>query len=247
MTGCDLVQPLAAELALGTLSGAERSAALAHLEACADCRREVEELSTAADALLLAAVDVDPPVGFEVRLLERMRLRDGAPAEISALDAPAAMPEGTIHRLPFGQRVSRRVLGVAAAAALLAGIGGALIGVAAAPGHSQPGPVALAGIGALRTAALVVPGPAGSKPVRTGEVVIAPGQPAWVLMEVSDLSGTSWVSCVVQVGSRSISIGNFRLNGGYGSWAAPMQVSGKSVSSARIVGSDGKVLAVATF
>jgi hypothetical protein len=61
-----------AELALGTLSGLERSTVLAHVEGCARCRDEVGRLSTTADSVLTLAPEVEPPPGFETRLFEQM-------------------------------------------------------------------------------------------------------------------------------------------------------------------------------
>ena len=69
---CEAVQDELAELALGTLSGFERSAALAHVEGCAHCRDEVGRLSAVADAVLTLAPEIEPDAGFEVRLFERM-------------------------------------------------------------------------------------------------------------------------------------------------------------------------------
>ena len=135
MNGCDLVRPLAPELALGTLSGTERAVALSHLETCAECRREVEELSAAADALLLAAVEVDAPVGFEVRLLERVRQAD--------------RPERTVPRLSLRTRVLALAAAVAVpaagaavfAATVVAGVAVAAGEVAAAIGAAVAVPV----------------------------------------------------------------------------------------------------------
>ncbi|MBV9413165.1 MAG: zf-HC2 domain-containing protein [Acidimicrobiia bacterium] len=76
---CDTLQQLAPELALGALPGDERAAAVLHLEHCSECQLLVEELSTAADALLLAAPEAAPPSGFTRRTLagftERPRRR----------------------------------------------------------------------------------------------------------------------------------------------------------------------------
>ena len=63
-----------AELALGILSGRARSEALEHLESCRWCSAELEQLSTAADIVLQLAPELEPPLGFELRLAERMRL-----------------------------------------------------------------------------------------------------------------------------------------------------------------------------
>ncbi|MGH2717672.1 MAG: anti-sigma factor family protein [Actinomycetota bacterium] len=69
---CAEVEDLAPELALGSLPGDQRSAVLAHLEGCSACRGLVKELSDVADALLLAAPEVDPPAGFAKRVTRPM-------------------------------------------------------------------------------------------------------------------------------------------------------------------------------
>jgi anti-sigma-K factor RskA len=67
-TDCADVRAAAPELALGLLSGDERGAALAHLATCAECRVLVEQLSEAADSLLLLGPEIEPPLGFESRV-----------------------------------------------------------------------------------------------------------------------------------------------------------------------------------
>lgn len=69
---CAELEELAAELALGTVSGAERAGALDHLAGCAACRALVEELAGVADRLLLLAPVIEPPPGFESKVLARM-------------------------------------------------------------------------------------------------------------------------------------------------------------------------------
>jgi anti-sigma-K factor RskA len=69
---CAAVHGDLAELALGTLSGAERSAVLAHVQSCSHCREEVDRLSAAADAVLTLAPEAEPAAGFETRLFARM-------------------------------------------------------------------------------------------------------------------------------------------------------------------------------
>jgi hypothetical protein len=69
---CAEVEALAAELALGTVSGAERAGALDHLAGCPACRELVDQLARAADSLLLLAPVVEPPPGFESKVLARM-------------------------------------------------------------------------------------------------------------------------------------------------------------------------------
>jgi hypothetical protein len=72
---CAAVRHALPELALGIADGEERASALDHLEGCADCRRELAELSTVADDLLALAPEREPPAGFEARVLERLETR----------------------------------------------------------------------------------------------------------------------------------------------------------------------------
>ncbi|MGH9294327.1 MAG: hypothetical protein ACRD0B_03260, partial [Acidimicrobiales bacterium] len=118
---CELVSALAPELALGTLGGAERAAALAHLEDCPCCRELVDGLAKTADALLVAARELDPPLGFEVRLLDRLRaVTPGTPP--GAVAEPPAPP-------PPPERRRRRAFQVAAIAATAVIAAGAGIGI----------------------------------------------------------------------------------------------------------------------
>ena len=107
---CASVRDDLTELALGSLTGRARVAALAHLEECARCTAEVEELSAAADLLLHLAPVAEPPVGFEARVFERLGLLQ---------PAGKAWP----WKLP------KRAVATAAAVVVLAAFGlGALIG-----------------------------------------------------------------------------------------------------------------------
>ena len=69
---CAHLHEVAPELALGILVGTERGRALAHLAGCADCRLLVDEMSVAADSLLLLAAEAEAPLGFESRVLARL-------------------------------------------------------------------------------------------------------------------------------------------------------------------------------
>jgi hypothetical protein len=92
------------------LTGEERAAALSHLATCESCQALVAELSFAADSVLLAAPSVEPPPGFESRVLSRL------------VDHPSA-------------RAGRRWPLLAAAAAVIAIVGG---GVGYALGSGSP-------------------------------------------------------------------------------------------------------------
>jgi hypothetical protein len=99
---------VADELALGILYGEERAAALAHVESCRACRRELTLLTDAADEIRLLVPEAEPPAGFEQRVVARIA-------------AAAAEPDATAPT-PLAPRRDRRLLRplVAVAAALLA-------------------------------------------------------------------------------------------------------------------------------
>ena len=70
---CEEIRDELAELALGTLSGRERSEVLGHVGSCPRCSAELEQLSVVADALLQLAPSMQPPLGFELTLAARLR------------------------------------------------------------------------------------------------------------------------------------------------------------------------------
>ena len=67
---CDQVVELAPELALDIVCGAERAAALTHLDSCGSCQHVVSSLTGVTDQLLrFLTPSVDPPPGFERQVL----------------------------------------------------------------------------------------------------------------------------------------------------------------------------------
>src|SRR5262249_54274570 len=66
---CAELHDEAAELALGILDGERRAEALAHLDGCARCRALVEDLAEVADLVVATAPAIEPPAGFESRVL----------------------------------------------------------------------------------------------------------------------------------------------------------------------------------
>jgi len=103
--GCEEYGDELAELALGVLTGRERARVLWHVESCPRCAEELEILARAADSVVQAAPEMEPPLGFEVRLFERMGLTDVAPRRrrlrpsrwvpaVVGVAAAALVPEG---------------------------------------------------------------------------------------------------------------------------------------------------------
>ena len=69
---CAQMRDVAAELALGALTGRERAAALAHLDQCRACREDVHRLMVVGGLLLELIPPARPPAGFGTRVIERL-------------------------------------------------------------------------------------------------------------------------------------------------------------------------------
>lgn len=220
---CEEAAALSAELALGALSGDERAAALSHVSECGPCRGELAGLSQAADTLLLAAGEEEPPLGFEVRFGEAVR---------------PSLPE----RAPA--RGGRRLPLVLAATLLLAGTGAGIGIREALSSRPAPLPAAAAQTSGVRLAALELPGRR-----QAGVAAVSLGRPGWVVVKAERLSGAYWVRCVVRAGARAVTVGTFTLKEGSGSWSVrlPGSVHSSFVTSLLLFGPGGALLASASF
>jgi len=103
---CGDVHVSAAEFAFGLVVGVERARMVDHLESCSTCRQYLEELTSAADALLLSGPPIEPPPGFEQRVAQRL----------------------VVAPIPTARRHALRWVVVAAAVALVVFGGGVLLG-----------------------------------------------------------------------------------------------------------------------
>jgi hypothetical protein len=99
---CAELADVAAELALGVLTGRERAAAIAHLDACEACREHVRQLMATGEQLRELLPPAEPPAGFETRVLARLGLPAPAERETArdaeddgASDGPQAYPPRT--------------------------------------------------------------------------------------------------------------------------------------------------------
>jgi hypothetical protein len=218
-TLCGPYADLLAELALGILTGRGRAATSAHVEECPRCADELEQLARAADAAVSVAPDVEPPLGFETRLFERMGI--GA--------APA--------RRRF--QPPRWALAAAAAAAVL-GIG---LGVSLSGGSNEPRTEA-AGTHRMEVASgrLVEDGDT------VGHVFAYGGSDPWMLMTLDDSSAQGTVHCaVVTKDGVTHAVGTFTAKDGYGAWGSPLHVPPKDIRRAEVVAPNGTVIATATL
>jgi len=221
---CELIQDDLAELALGALDGRSRSEALEHVGSCPRCRATLEDLSGVTDTLLQLAPEVEPPLGFELRLAEKLRAED------------AEKPRATDRAR---QRWFRRASPLVAAAAvlLLLGIGlGSLLILRGDNNQIHSASPDLA------TAELTAHGHV------LGEVMTSPGNPAWMFMTINGNAWSGKVTCEVTLaGGRTETVGVFTLSEGYGAWGAPLTSPAGDVRSARLVAADGTVVASAQF
>lgn len=213
--GCDAFRDDLAELALGILSGRDRLAVLEHAASCDRCSVELERLSLVADALLVLAPEVEPPVGFELRLAERLR-------------APARPRHGLTRR---------RAGMLAAAAVLLAVLGFGVGSYVGPPGMNVRSPSAEAN---LTSATLSAHGHVmGEVMVSAGTPTWM-----FMTVDAGTWSSTVSCE-VTLTGGRVVTIGVFRLSDGYGAWGAPLPAAAHDVRSARLVSPGGTVLASA--
>lgn len=221
------MRELAPELALDILSGYERAIAQDHLNVCPECRAYVSSLTMVGDRLLSLVPGAEPPVGFEDRVLASM-----------GLTPPPARPQPARRRWA-------PTIAVAAAAAVLFGVGGGLVGNVVAE-HNQTsiaaGPPENNHI--IRFAVFHTPANQA-----VGQVFTYQGNPSWVYMSIAAGQNVNWVSCqLIMRNGEMHGVGAFTLNGGRGSWSGDLvDVDLSKVSSARLVAANGSVLASASF
>jgi hypothetical protein len=101
---CTQVRELAPELALGILGGAERAEVVLHVNGCARCQAVVSELTEVADTLPQLVPEVEPPPGFESRVLHELgagerRTRRRWIAAVAAVAAAVAIVTLTTVRV----------------------------------------------------------------------------------------------------------------------------------------------------
>jgi hypothetical protein len=240
--GCREFSDAAAELALGVLTGRERAQALAHLDHCAPCREKVRQLTATGEGLLGLLPSVEPPAGFEARVMDRIGLAPPAPSPasraswISRMSLPGRKPArraATGQARPAGR--TRRVLALAAVS--LAVVAAGLGGWGLRPGTSAPAgaPLSSATLQSVSHQA-------------AGKIFLYEGSSRWLYMSVNMPSGNGTVICEVQSRDGHITtVGSFRLTDGRGYWGSPVPATHGSLTGARLVGPGGTVLATASF
>ena len=219
---CDDVRALAPELALGLVSGGERAEALGHIDTCGGCRAVVEELARVADSLLLLAPEMEPPPGFESRVLERL--------------------------VPGRARRRRWPIAIAAAAVVVVAVGiGALAGAAA----RQPDRLEREYIDALRELggrALVAGRLETSDGRQAGQVVLYRGDISWIFATVDDSGVAGDFTVVLRArDGTNVSVPGLDVRGGRGSVGERLEGELRRFRRIEVVDGAGNVRYVARF
>ena len=234
---CDELAGVAAELALGALTGRERADALAHLDRCEACRENVRRQMMTGEELFGLLPACEPPPGFEIGVMTRIGLIAPSPAvgpRIGRMFHRGGNADGQTGRGWAG--ATRRMLAVAAVA--LAVVGAGLAGgwglrFAASPPARSP----------LSSAALT-----SASHRAVGKIYVYDGSPGWLYMSVDLGSGNETVACrVAGADGHVTTVGSFRLAGGYGAWGGPDPGDDSLLTRAWLVSADGTVLATASF
>jgi hypothetical protein len=239
--GCAEFADAAAELALGVLTGRERARALAHLDRCEACRENVRQLTVTGEELVGLLPAIEPPAGFETRVMERLGLGTSAPAPVRQL-SPARRVGRKLAGWIGGGRTDRggvsyprRMLAAAAVAAgvIAAGLGGWGLHAAISSPAASP----------LSSAAFVT-----ASHQTAGKIFFYDGDHRWLYMSVDIGSGNGTVICQVEGSDGHLTtVGSFQLTGGYGYWGSPDPVTNGPLTGARLVTTTGTVLATAIF
>ena len=238
---CDELAGVAAELALGALTGRERADALAHLDRCEACREDVRRLTMTGEELFGLLPAREPPPGFEIGVMARIGLI--APSLVVGRRIGRALHRGgdaggqgrSGQTGPGRAGATRRMLAAAAVtlAVVGAGLGGWGLRFAASPPPWSP----------LSSAALT-----SASHRAVGMIYVYDGSPGWLYMSVDLGSGNGTVACrVAGADGHVTTVGSFRLAGGYGAWGGPDPGDDSLLTRAWLVSADGTVLATASF
>jgi anti-sigma-K factor RskA len=224
--GCDEFADVAAELALGVLTGRERAQALMHLDQCDACRESVRQMTMTGEELLGLLPASEPPPGFETRVMERIGLPTPSPRPVSHISH--ARRKGQVSR-------TRRMLAVAAvvAAFVVTGLGGwGLHAATTSPPAS-----------ALSSATLL-----SASHQAVGKIYVYNGSSWWMYMSVAMDTGNVSVTCQLEgADGRITTVGSFKLTDGYGYWGSPVPANLGPVTGARLISADGNVVATASI
>lgn len=220
--GCEQVGERLEELALGEVAEPERSLLMAHVATCGDCRRRLDGVLALTDSLLALAPAMEPPAGFESRVLAR-------------LGAAGARPGVDVTP----DRSRRRHLMVAAAA-ILALVAVAIGGFAAGRRDQPTTAGSVAGEGRIVRA----------DGTEAGSIRLVTADRPYVLVSIDHPRPTAGsVACrLLMPDGRAVEIGTWSYDDvKAGVWAAGIDAELLDAVGMELVGDDGAVVATATI
>ena len=217
---CERLRELAAEVALGIADGEDRAWALEHLSDCPDCRARVERLAAVADELPMLAPAIEPPAGFEARVIDAIR----GPAEVAAKRR---------------RRWALPIAGAVAAAACAAAVVWLALGDDRRLADSYRDTLAVANGQYFDAAPIELPG---GRPV--GYVYGYQGRTSWVLAVVYDgVPGGTYRLELVTHDGRKLPLRNLEVSGGRGSIGGATPVDYDDLAEVRLLDPSGREVA----
>ena len=205
------------ELALGDIDEPRRSQLIRHLVDCDQCRSAYDAIAVAVDAVLPAAPDIAPPVGFDQRVL----------TTIGAMSSPP--PASPRHRATRGRLL------VAAAAVVLALVGGA-VAVSLWGGSESTEPPLAGDTSLLRTSDGDIVG--------TAAVTSIEGKPVVVISISNPAVGIPYHCRILLRGGRMVDAGRWSVDDPAGSTWITKAPHGHVVGM-ELVTDDGRVWSTA--
>jgi hypothetical protein len=229
---CRQCEELAEELALGVLSGHERADALAHLEGCSRCQDRVSALTATADRLVELLPPVEPPAGFEQRVINAL--------------TPPAPPRARRWRLPVAAGLA--AVALATSGWIVSRATHSLTPIKASP-QAQTGNDGQAGERTVLYAPLTT-AEQDTVQQQVGHAYLYPGPPAWIYLSLDtpNTTASGTINCeVVRRDGSAVPVGSFSLINGHGAWGGPAPIDRDTLATAKLINRNGHTLAKAHF
>ncbi|MGC8480115.1 MAG: zf-HC2 domain-containing protein [Acidimicrobiales bacterium] len=225
--GCEEILGMLPLFGMELLSGDERARVVEHLPHCSSCATRARTYADIGDTLLLLAPSVEPPLGFDVRVLDAIASEPSRRME----PHPGAVPRR--HRRSGSHARGVGLSALLVASALLVGIG---------IGRTVDAPVTPKTVTHAQ-----LTGAVGTYAKELGSITFANGTPPWMVVSASHLGYSGSVTCELSLrDGATVRLGHFWISGGSGSWSTTLPVGVGSVVRVRILSDHGAILASAS-
>ncbi|GAA1023955.1 hypothetical protein Aple_091330 [Acrocarpospora pleiomorpha] len=217
---CAAVRELIPELAAGVAAGDERARALRHLATCTDCHRELEAAAFVVDELLPLAPEVEPPPGFELKVL-------------AALNPPRRRWRGRLR--------------LAAALVVAVALGGVGMWQLTADDRRMADSYrrTLEAANGRYMTAKTFAAPDGST---AGRIFAYQGKPSWIFITVQyGTTGGPYTVRMTTRDGRNETLGTIMVQSGTGSWGRMIDVPVSGIAQVSLTGADDLTCLIAGF